>query len=118
MEAKLIINGVDFTPWCKRGGIQQTDIQRQYRSVVSLDGTLYEKGVIVRGITVNLVELRDSTLSRLTAALTSPATVEYTDKRYGDVTRTFYVRGPTAQEKVIQGGNTYWSGVTFDLEQK
>lgn len=117
MEAKLIINGVDFIPWCKRDGIQQTDIQRKVRSVITLGGKLYEKAIVVRGISVSLVELRDETLARLTAALESPATVEYTDMKYGDRTRTFYVRGITVQTKVIQGGNTYWDGTSFSLEE-
>lgn len=118
MEAKLIINGVDFIPWCKRGGVQQSDVKRQSRTVTTLDGTLRQTETLKRSVRVELVELRDATLKRLAEALTSPATVEYTDKRLGDVTKLFYVSGPDATEKTIQGGNTYWSGVSFSLEER
>ena len=39
MQAKLIINGEDFSPWLRENGLQQTEIVRQGRSVVALDGT-------------------------------------------------------------------------------
>ena len=40
MRAILIINGVDFTPWLRSGGLQQTEIVRQGREVTALDGTV------------------------------------------------------------------------------
>lgn len=118
MEAKLKINGVDFIPWVKEGGIQQTDIKRQSRSVVTLDGTLYQTEVIKRGISVNLVEMRDATLFRLTDALTNPAVAEYTDKNGGTLEKTFYISGPHVTEKTIMGGNTYLNGISFSMEER
>ena len=66
---------------------------------------------------VQLVELRDNTLATLTAALSSPATVLFTDNQGNDLSRTMYVTGPTEPAKTVRGGNTYYSGVSFTLEE-
>lgn len=119
MEAILIINGVDFTPWLLAGGLQQTEIPRLQRSVITLDGVSHRQEVIKRGIAVSLVELRDGTWYRLRSALqTRPATVRYIDDVYGDTARLFYVSGPTAAAKTVRGGHTYFQGVSFSLEER
>lgn len=119
MEAKLIINGIDFTPWLLAGGLQQTEVVRLARSVVTLDGVSHRQEVVKRGISVSLVELRDSTWYRLRAALQArPAVVRYIDDRWGDTTRLFYVSGPAAAAKTVRGGHTYFQGATFTLEEK
>lgn len=119
MEAKLIINGVDFSPWLLSGGLQQTEVCRLSRSVVTLDGALHRREEVKRGISVSLVELRDVTWYRLLSALRErPAAVEYIDDRLGETTRLFYVTGPAAAAKTVRGGRTYFSGGTFTLEEK
>ena len=118
MQAKLTINGVDFAKWCKEDGITQSDIVRQGRSVVVLDGTEYRGEIHKRGLQVSLVEVRDQTLRTLLAALTSPAEVAYTDMTGEDRQRVFYVSSPTATAKTVRGGNTYYSGVSFSLEER
>lgn len=119
MEAKLIINGTDFTPWLLAGGLQQTEVLRLSRSVVTLDGVSHRQEVVKRGISVSLVELRDATWYRMVDALrTRPAAVRYIDDRYGDTTRLFYVGSPTASAKTVRGGHTYFQGGSFTLEEK
>lgn len=119
MEAILIINGVDFTPWLRSGGLQQTEVIRQGRTVVGLDGTAYRAEIVKRGISVGLVELRDGTWYRLAAALQGrPAVVRYIDDRLGDCTKRFYITGPTAAAKTVRGGHTYFTGGSFELEEK
>lgn len=119
MQTILIINGVDFTPWLLSGGLQQTEVARLSRGVVTLDGVSHRQEVIKRGISASLVELRDDTWYRLTDALkTRPAAVRYIDDRYGDNTRLFYVSGPTAAAKTVRGGHTYFQGAAFTLEEK
>ena len=119
MEAILIINGVDFTPWLLAGGLQQTEVPRLQRSVVTLDGVSHRQEVVKRGISAALVELRDTTWHRLLAALqTRPASVRYIDGVYGDTTRLFYVSGPTAAARTVRGGHTYFQGASFTLEEK
>ena len=119
MQAKLKINGVDFTPWLKEDGIQQTEIVRQGTSIVTMDGMLHQTQVVKRGMYVNLVELRDVTWYQLTGALrTRPATVEYIDDEKGERSATFYVTSPTATAKTVRGGITFFSGGTFSLEER
>lgn len=119
MEAILVINGTDFTPWLKEGGLQQSEISRRGRSMVDLNGTEYRDEVIKRAISVSLVEMRDTTWYKLTAALRPrPAAVRYIDDGLGDVTKLFYISGPTAVAKTVRGGHTYFSGGTLSLEEK
>lgn len=119
MRAILIINGVDFTPWLQSGGLQQMEITRRGRSIVDLNGTEYRDEIIKRAIAASLIELRDTTWYKLIAALrTRPATVRYIDDDLGDVTKRFYISGPTAAAKTVRGGHTYFSGGTLSLEEK
>ena len=69
MRAILIINGVDFTPWLRSGGLQQTEIARQGRSVVALDGTAYRSEIIKRGLSVGLIDMKDTAWRRMLEAL-------------------------------------------------
>lgn len=119
MKAILIINGTDFTPWLQSGGLQQMEITRRGRSVVDLNGTEYRNEIIKRSIAVSLIEMRDTTWYRLIAALRiRPATVRYIDDDLGDVTKKFYISGPTAAAKTVRGGHTYFSGGALSLEEK
>lgn len=119
MEAKLIINGTDFSPWLLEGGLQQTEVVRLGRSVVTLDGTAHRQETVRRGLSVSLVELRDGTWYRLLDALQiRPAAVRYIDDRLGDTTKLFYVSAPTAAAKTVRGGHTYFQGASFTLEER
>lgn len=119
MQAILMINGVDFTPYLRSDGLQQTEVIRQGRSVVDLDGTVYRTEIIKRGISAGLVELRDATWYRLVSALKQrPAEVRYIDDQLGETVRQFYVTGPVAGAKTVRGGHTYFSGGAFELEEK
>lgn len=119
MQAILIINGVDFTPYLRSSGLQQMEVSRQGRRVVDLDGTAYQAEIIKRGISVGLVDLRDTAWYKLIAALRDrPATVRYIDDRMGDCTKLFYITGPTAAAKTVRGGHTWFTGGTFELEEK
>ena len=110
MQAALTVNGYDFARWAQAEGIQQYDILRQSREVVAQ--------VRKAGLRVALTEVRDVTLAAMTAALAvSPAAVTFTGRNGAEQTRRFYVTGPEAAEKTVRGGITYWSGVTFTLEE-
>lgn len=118
MQANLTVNGFDFARWAQGDGVRQYDIVRQGREVIALDGASYRSQVLKRGISVALTEVRDATLAAMTAALAvSPATAVYTDRTGVEMTRRFYVSGLEGAEKTVRGGVTYWSGVTFTLEE-
>lgn len=119
MEAYLIINGVDFSPYLLSEGLRQTEVLRQGREVVGLDGVSHRSEIRKRGISVELTELRDDTWYRLLEALRDrPVEARYADDRLGDVTKLFYVSGPSAAAKTVRGGRTYFSGGSFELEEK
>ena len=118
MQAKLIINGVDFTPFIVEGGIVQTDVERQVVEVVTLAGTLRRQSKRARGIRVSLRTLRDEYYKTAAAALNAnQVSVTYTDRDTGtDKTGVFYIRERTAAVKRVTGGNTYWQNAGFYLE--
>lgn len=119
MRAILVINNVDFTPYLRSGGLQQTEVIRQGRSVVDLNGTAYRAEIVKRGISVGLVDMRDVIWYKLAAALRDrPAAVRYIDDRLGETTRLFYIAGPTSAAKTVRGGHTYFTGGSFELEEK
>ena len=119
MRAILIINGVDFTPWLRSGGLQQTAIARQGRSVVALDGTAYRAEIIKRGLSVGLIDMKDTAWRRMLEALRDrPVQARYMDDRMGEAVKTFYVVGPTAAAQAVRGGHTYFTGGSFELEEK
>lgn len=118
MQTEININGVAFAPYAMSGGIQQSVVQRQGRAVETLSGLLYKSDVEKRIISMQLVEIRDSTLTRLIKAVTPLSTVEYDDIRGYRRTAKFYVSVTNAIAKRVVGGNTYYSGVTVQLEEK
>lgn len=118
MQIRLNINGFELTPWLAENGYTLSPLIRQSRSVITLGGTEYRTEVKKHSIEATTVELRDNTLRSIKAALTSPATVVFTDDEGNDLTRTMYVSGPAATARTVRGGNTYFAGVTITLEER
>ncbi len=119
MRAKLVINGVDFTPWILEEGMEQYELTRQERSVVGLDGIDYRAGVVKRGISVSLTRMKDTTWYSLLGALQDrPAAVEYIDDTMGEMRKLFYVSAPSATTRMVRGNTTYFGGGSFTLEEK
>lgn len=118
MLYKHIINGVDFTPYIRENGVQQSDVIRNERRVVTLDGVLHRDSVAKRRITVQLMELRDDTLQRLFSVLSGLVRAEYTDFAGGDTTKSFYVTAKSIGVRTVKGGNTYWRNASFTMEEK
>ena len=113
MRAKLIINGEDFTPWVKAGGLIQREITRQTRS-----GIEYRSETVKRSMEISLVKMRDGTWRRLLNALEKrPADVTYVDDKLGETTGRFYVSGPSATTERVLGNATCFSSGTFTLEE-
>lgn len=118
MQVYMITNGLDISPVIKRGGIVQSEFSRKSTQVVTLAGYLEKDEVVKRRIVVNLMEMRDAKWYELCAALKNrPVTVQYIDDTIGKTTKLFYVSNPIAAAQVVIGGNTYFSGGTFTLEE-
>lgn len=117
MQTEININGVAFAPYVMSGGFSQSPALRQSRTVETISGLLFKSEVEKRLIALQLVEVRDSTLTRLLGAVTPLSTVEYDDIRGYRRTAKFYVSVTNAAAKRVVGGNTYYSGVSLQLEE-
>lgn len=120
MQLKLIVNGVDHSLWLAENGLVRSPLVRQSRSIVTLNGTEWRTDIQKHQFEASYVELRDSTLAKLKASLTaaSPATVTFTDDEGNDLTRTMYWSGPRVTAKTVEGGNTYYTGVSVTYEER
>lgn len=118
MLPKLIINGTDFTSYVAQEGLVQTDIVRQSRTIVTLDGVEHRAGSIKRQIDVTLITMRLSRLVELMSAITQPSSVTYYDRDFGEVTGTFWVEGLTHADKKVDAGEAFVDRVTFSLIER
>ena len=118
MQIRLDVHGFGLAPGLAGSGDILSPLGRRGRSVITLGGTEYRTEVKKHSIEATTVELRDNTLRSIKAALTSPATVVFTDDEGNDLTRTMYVSGPAATARTVRGGNTYFAGVTITLEER
>lgn len=121
MRVQLIVNGFDLTPYIPEEGIIQSPIERVRKSVVVMDGTEYRTMIEKTKLDVNLLDMPDNEFTPIVAAVGSryPAIVTYTNKNgrtYSSV--SFYQTTPTAKAKKVIGDTTYWSGISFTLEEK
>ena len=116
MEYKIIINGFDLSPYLLAGGVSEKPIVRQSREIVTMDGTLHRAEIRKQGWSVQLVTLRDQTYQTIKNKAVSPATVAITKPDGSTDSRTYYVTEPAGSIKTVRGGNTYYSGVSFELE--
>lgn len=118
MQLSVTINGVDFTPWLAENGVSFSPIVRQGRDIVFLNGILSRKQVEKRGLSLQLVTLRDATLDRLREAASGLCSVVISGSGQSAVPRDYYVSGFGYTAKTVRGGNTYYSGVSFELEER
>lgn len=121
MRIPLTINGVDFTSWIAEDGLSFSTIERIRKSITVLSGTEYRATIEKTKIDVNLLDLPDKEFAKAINALkiNYPAIVTYGDKdnRIRSSIR-FYASSPTAKAKKVVGNTTYWSGISFTLEEK
>lgn len=119
MQATWTINGLDVSRLLAEDGVSYSEIYRQSRGIITLDGMLEQTQVIKRGLSLTFMTLQDRRLAELTAALKArPVTMIYTEKDGSAATRLFYVTGFSGGVKVVRGGNTYWTGVQLELEER
>ena len=118
MQAKIVVNGTDFSPWIKEDGISFSPVFRNSREVVTLAGHLHRAETEKTAISVELLEVRDRTLFALMDAVKPLSSVEYTTRTGQTVVRQCYVRVASIGVKRVVGGNTYYTGVSLELEEK
>lgn len=118
MEGKWIVNGFDLSTFLMEGGVSYGANIRQGRDIVVLSGTLHRKEVRKRTLSFQLVTLRDSTWAKLQDALSQQGTLDYPEKDGLQTQKTFYFSEPQYTAKTVRGGNTYYSGVSFEAEER
>lgn len=120
MQLKLVVNGVDHSLWLAENGLVRSPLVRQSRSIVTLNGTEWRTDIQKHQLEASYITMRDSTLQALKASLktASPATVTFTDDEGNNLTRTMYWSGPTVTAKKVEGGNTYYNGVSVTYEER
>lgn len=118
MEGKWIANGFDLSPFLQEGGVSYGVNIRQGRDIVVLSGTLHRKEVRKRTLSFQLVTLRDSTFANLQQALSGQGMLDYPEKNGLQTQKAFYFSEPQYAAKTVRGGNTFYSGVSFEAEER
>ena len=118
MEGKWIINGFDISPYLAEGGVSYGANVRQGRDIVALSGTLHRKEVRKRVISFQLVTMSDMAFAVLQEALSRQGTMEYPEKDGSHTAKTFYFSEPQYAAKTVRGGNTFYSGISFEAEER
>lgn len=118
MEGKWIINGFDISPYLAEGGVGYGANVRQGRDIVALSGTLHRKEVRKRVISFQLVTMSARAFSALQEALSRQGTMEYPEKNGSHTVKTFYFSEPQYATKTVRGGNTFYSGINFEAEER
>lgn len=119
-KAVLVINDVDFVVWLPENGLNYTTVERVMRSVVFTNGKQLRKAVNKQKIDVALFDMDDSELFKVENALMhQPCVVSYTDKK--GIIHTgeyFYATPVSARVSKVVGNTTYWTGISFSLEEQ
>ena len=118
MQATLAGNGVDFTAYVAFDGVEQGFVERQSRSVVTLDGVKHQRVIKKRTLSVTLRDMEDAQLRALLGGMPHLAAWSYLDEDSGARTADFYLTGPTVRQKIARDGKTLCAGITFTLEEQ
>lgn len=118
MQGKWIINGFDISPYLAEGGVSYGTDVRQGRDIVALSGTLHRKEIRKRVISLELVTMGDKAFASLQEALSRQGTMEYPENNGTQAAKTFYFSEPQYAVKTVRGGNTYYSGISFEAEER
>lgn len=118
MEGKWIVEGFDLSPYIAEGGVSYGMNLRQGRDIVTLSGTLHRTETRKRTLSFSLVTVGDRALKTISAAIPSRGVLEYPEESGVQTSKTFYFTAPQYQAKTVRGGNTYYSGVSFEAEER
>lgn len=118
MQGKWSIDGFDLSPYLLEGGVAYGKSVRASRDIVTMSGVLHRKEVRKRTISLSLVTVSDSTLKKLAAAIPARGVLEYPEENGTQSSGTFYFSALQYTAKVVRGGNTYYSGLTLDAEER
>lgn len=120
MRISLLTNGHQICDYIAADGVDISTIRRVEKSITTLDGTLYTKGVDKFQINLTCLDMSDSQWATLCSYLRpSPIEVVYTNLDTGEsLVSTFYVKDKKRKAKKTIGSLTYMTGLSFTLEEK
>lgn len=119
INTKIIIDGVDITPWIAHGGVKWTrsDIDGP-NAGRTMSGLMVRDRVATKirlDITCHILELTDLRVL-LNAIHPEFVSVTYDDPMQGTVTKTMYSNNNSAQFLLPRdGGKELWDSITFPL---
>lgn len=116
----LIIGGIDVSSYVQDGGIARGEVQRNFKSRTTLEGTKYVSKIKKLSYNIKFDPVSEEDLRGLLTTLDSDyVSVAYKDPVLGFVYKTFL---PTVSsvELVLEDrhGATYWSGLVVYLEEQ
>lgn len=117
-QATLAQGNTSFSTYVAFDGVEQGYIERQSRSVVTLDGVKHSTCIKKRTLRVTLRDMYHEDLTSLFSGVTRLASWTYLDADLGARTANFYLTGPTVRQKKARDGLTLCSGISFELEEK
>lgn len=121
MVAVFKIDGQDFTDVLPEGAIKwaRNDLDSE-QTGRTLDGIMHRTRVAIKAkLSITAKRISTERLMELNAAL-KPAfiSVTYLDPMDGIVTKQFYGSTVESTTQIVMGGETYWTGTTFNLIEK
>lgn len=116
----LVINGHDYTKWIQDGGYSwsRDDLDTD-KTTRTKDGSMRrDKITQKRNLTYTMLPMPQSQAAQLDSDLTDAQfEVTYHDL-HGQQTREFYCsKFPANLRQVIDDGNIYWEGISFNLHE-
>lgn len=116
----LVINGIDYTKYIQDGGYSwsRDDLDTD-KTTRTKDGTMRrDKITQKRNLTYNMLQMPEELAAQLDSALQeSQFSVTYRDL-HGQQTREFYCsKFPANLRQIIDEGNIYWEGISFNLHE-
>lgn len=120
MKQYIKLNEVDISKWIARNGIRFSNVERRASSYTTLDGTDRSAAIILRGMTVSCVTMSEATAKTIFSLLQSRyVQVSYVDPAKGERTGVWFkASNASIAAKVVEGGRTFYSGLTFTLEER
>ena len=118
MVAVFKIDGKDFTDILPEGYLRwsRNDLDSD-QTGRTLDGIMHRTRIAIKAkLSITTKRLTTQKLMELNAALKpSFISVTYLDPIDGVVTKKFYGSSVESTTQIVMGGETYWTGTTFNL---
>lgn len=118
MQALLIINGTDISAYLAEGGITQSPIYRQDRTVTTLDGIEHRSNIQKVQLAVEFTRMRAEQLYTIAGLITQPSSVTYLDLSGSVLTKNFWVEGPEMTQQKYESGITWVDGGSMTLVER